>query len=278
MNGMMSVAVVVRLLLGRDCPPIVLRISNSLDERHSSPFQRFVSRFVMRAHSGIYAALVAMAEPVRAEVILEMGARPEQVVVINNGSMTAQGAARLAALRDATPRDHKGRHFLAIGRLVPQKNFPLLLDAFARIARPDDRLTILGEGAQRIMLRDKAEALGIADRLDMPGHLIPVDDWLARADAFILSSDFEGVPAVVAEALAAGLPVVATDCTVAMPFMLEGVGRLIPIKDLDALAGAMDAICDDPLDLAAMRARAALFTIDSTVERWIALFRRIAQK
>jgi glycosyltransferase involved in cell wall biosynthesis len=153
-----------------------------------------------------------------------------------------------------------------------------LLGAFARIARPHDRLTIVGEGAQRAELEQQAARLGIADRLDMPGHKAPVDGWFAEADAFVLSSDFEGLPAVVAEALAAGIPTVATDCTVALPAMIEGVGRLVPVKDLDAMAEAMDKICDDPVEVAEMRARGAQFTMEATVAQWIALFERVARK
>lgn len=276
-NGLMAVAVATRLRLGAACPPIVLRPSNSLDERHSSPLRRVLSRFVMRAHSRIYAAVVAMAPPVRDEIMLEMGVAPERVETINNASMTAADAARLAEARDATPRNHQGRHYLGVGRLAPQKNFALLMRAFARIATPQDRLTIVGEGDERPALEQLARTLGIAERVSLPGHRSPIDAF-AQADAFILSSDFEGVPAVVAEALAAGIPIVATDCTVALPMMIENVGRLVPIKDEDALAAAMAAICDDVPDVPAMRARAALFTMEATVERWIALFRRIAAK
>ena len=252
-NGLMAVAAVTKLRMGKQCPPIVLRPSNSLDERHSSPLRRRLSRMVMHAHSRIYDAVVAMAEPVTAAV-----------------------AARLAAERDAAVRDHPGRHFLGVGRLAPQKNFAMLLDVFARIARPQDRLTIVGEGAERGALEQQARALGIAHQLALPGHCDPLP-FFAQADAFVLSSDFEGVPAVVAEALAAGIPIVATDCTVALPMMIEQVGRLVPIKDVGALAQAMDAICDDPVDTARMRARAAQFTMEATLEQWVALFERVAR-
>jgi glycosyltransferase involved in cell wall biosynthesis len=275
-NGLMAVAAATKLRLGKDCPPIVLRPSNSLDERHSSPVRRTLSRLVMRAHSRIYAAVVAMAAPVRDEIILEMGVPPERVVTINNASMTAAVAARLAAERDAAARAHEGRHFLGVGRLAPQKNFLMLLDAFARIARPEDRLTIVGEGAQRGELEQRARELGIARQLALPGHCDPLP-YFAQCDAFVLSSDFEGVPAVVAEALAAAIPIVATDCTVALPMMIEQVGRLVPIKDVAALAQAMDAICDDPIDAAKMRARAAQFTMEATLEQWLTLFRRVAR-
>jgi len=277
-NGLMAVAVWLRLMLGKACPPIVVRPSNSLDRKDQNWLMRWFDKTVLRAHSSIYAAAVAMSAPVRAEIIERMGLPGDRVVTINNASMTKAIADGLAAARDAARRDHGGRHFLGLGRLMPQKNFGLLLDAFARIAGPLDRLTIVGEGVLRGDLEVQAARLGIADRLEMPGHKAPVDPWFANADAFVLSSDFEGLPAVVAEALAAGIPTVATDCTVALPAMIEGVGRLVPVKDVDALASAMDKICDDPVDVKEMRARAAQFTMEATVEQWIALFERVARK
>ncbi len=276
-NGLMAVAVVMRLLLGRKCPPIVLRTSNSLHRSDMGPIHRFIHRSVMRIHSEVYATIVAMAPEAHQEILEEMHAAPDKVVTIMNASMTADAATQLAITRDSTVRAHRGRRFLGIGRLAPQKNFDLLIDAFARIAKPEDRLTIVGEGALRAALTRRAERLGVADRLDLPGHQNPVDPWFASADAFVLSSDFEGVPAVVAEALAAGIPIVATNCTVALPAMIEGVGRLVPIKDCDALAAAMNAICDDPVDVETMRRHAAQFTMEATIDQWTDLFQHVAR-
>ena len=276
-NGMMSVAVVTRLVLGRACPPMILRISNSLHKTEMGRVHRFFHRLSMRLHSHIYSAIVATSEPMRDETIFEMGARPNRVVAIDNSSMTQAFVDRLIALRDTAAPLHPGRHFLAVGRLMPQKNFRLLLDAFARIARPADHLTIVGEGPLREALTQQAEKLGIASRLSLPGHQIDMAPWYAEADAFVLSSDYEGFGNVVAEALAAGLPTVATDCCVAIPMLVENVGRLVPKQDVEALANAMDGICDDPLNLPEMRARGGHFTIEATADRWIALFRRLTQ-
>ncbi len=101
-NGLMAVAAVTKLRMGKACPPIVLRPSNSLDERHSSPLRRTLSRMVMRAHSRIYDAVVAMAPPVREEIIVEMGVAPARVETIMNASMTmetARARPRRATLR-----------------------------------------------------------------------------------------------------------------------------------------------------------------------------------
>jgi len=277
-NGMMSIAVVMRLVLGKACPPMILRISNSLHKTEMGAVHRFFHRLVMRLHSHIYAAIVATSPPMREEAIHEMGARPDQVSAIDNSSMTSAFMQSLVIARDMQSRGGPGRHFLGVGRLKPQKNFSLLINAFSRIARSDDRLTIVGEGPLREALTRQAEALGVADQVIMPGHQIAMEPWFAQADAFVLSSDYEGFGNVVAEALAAGIPIVATDCCVAIPMLVENVGRLVPKQDEEALAEAMDRICDDPLDLAEMRARGARFTIEATADKWIALFRKIARR
>ncbi len=74
-NGLMAVAAAVRFSLGKDCPPIVLRPSNDLRRADTSWIARFVHRRMLRAHSGIYAAIVGMAPPVREEIMTEMGAK-----------------------------------------------------------------------------------------------------------------------------------------------------------------------------------------------------------
>jgi glycosyltransferase involved in cell wall biosynthesis len=152
-----------------------------------------------------------------------------------------------------------------------------LLTAFAAMAQPDDRLTIVGEGPLRASLERTAAALGIAAQLAMPGHQNAVESWFASADALVLSSDYEGLGIVVIEALAAGLPVVATDCGPNMAMLLDGVGRLVPPRDPAALAAAMGQITSDPVDVGAMRARARQFTVEANIDSWLDLFAQVAR-
>ena len=95
------------------------------------------------------------------------------------------------------------------------------------------------------------------------------------ADAFVLSSNYEGLGVVVIEALAAGLPVVATDCSVNMTAVVGDAGIVVPIRDAPALAAAMARAVRLRPDLAAMRSRAAAFTVERAVPQWLALFARI---
>lgn len=271
-NTYSIVAVMMGLFLGKACPPIVLKISNDLRRNDLPAPMRWAYHLWLRLQRPAFGTVVAMAEPASREIADVMRVDPARIHVIENASLTDADLAAFATARDAARRTHTGRHFLAVGRLALQKNFALLLRAFASIAGADDRLTIIGEGGQRRKLEALTRTLHIEPQVSLPGHANPLYNAFAHADAFVLSSDYEGLGVVVVEALAAGVPIVATDCCVNMPMLVAGVGQLVPIKDPAALAAAMDAITTTPIDAADMRARAARFTVERTAPRWIRLF------
>jgi len=275
-NSYTIVAVALRVIMGRACPPMIFRVSNDLVRRDMPQPIRAIYHLWLRLQAPYFARIIGMAEPVRSEILTQMRAEPIQVAIIDNASLTKAEIDRLASARALAVRAGPGRHYLAIGRLAPQKNFPLLIDAFARIAEPDDRLTIVGEGSERGRLERQIATLGLAAQIDLVGHQSLVDHWLAKADALILSSDFEGLGIVVIEALAAGVPVVATDCSPNIAFLLDGLGRRVPVRDVEALANAMADIVNDPVNVPAMRARAERFTVEASGTAWVNLFSTVA--
>lgn len=277
-NGFSLVAVGVRLSLGRDCPPIIHRVSNDLVRRDLPRPLRWANRAWQHLQARAFAVVVGMADPVRSDIVEHMGVDPRHVVVINNGSLTAVDVSRLARVRMRSTSERAGRRYLSVGRLMAQKNFDLLLTAFARIAGPTDRLTILGEGPLLSKLAKRADVLGIADRVVMPGFQSVIDPWLADADAFILSSDYEGLGTVVIEALAAGLPVVATDCGPNMAMLTNGVGRLVPPRDAVALADAMIEVVNIRPERQRMIDRARQFTVEANIDKWLNLFERVSRR
>jgi len=132
---------------------------------------------------------------------------------------------------------------LAVGRLVKTKNYALLLRAFARLPISENaaHLIILGDGPERRSLQRLAERLGIAARLTMPGNVSNPYVWMAHTDLFVHSSNYEGWPNVLIEAMANGLPVVSCDCPTGPAEILHNgtFGRLVPTNDVEALAAAM---------------------------------------
>lgn len=166
---------------------------------------------------------------------------------------------------------------VALGRLEEEKRFDILIRAHALLRRRglDHRLIIAGEGPQRPALEALATSLEARNTIVLPGFIANPYPLLRMANLFVLSSQYEGSSLVLLEALALGVPVVATDCPVGPREILEGGrwGRLVPPNDPDALAAAIaDALRDRQGN---GRRRAEEFAPDRIVPQWEALLRRV---
>ena len=167
---------------------------------------------------------------------------------------------------------------LSAGRLA--KDYPTLLRAVALLAaRRPVRLIVLGEGnkaARLPELQALAQSLGIAGAVDFAGFVANPLAYMARADLFVLSSEREGMPQVLAQAMMVGCRLVATDCPFGPAELLGGgeYGRLAPVGDPARLAEAMDRELDTPRDAARLRARAAeLFDVERAMDAYERLLR-----
>jgi glycosyltransferase involved in cell wall biosynthesis len=171
---------------------------------------------------------------------------------------------------------------LAAGRLHPQKDFPTLIRVFAQLrAQRPARLVILGTGAPAESeyaagLNALAAELGVAHDVDMPGYTYNPFAYMSRAAVFVLSSRYEGLGNVLIEALACGTPVVSTDCPSGPREILDHgrFGPLVPVGDVDAMAGAIGKTLDDPPSAEALRARAQQFTVERAATRYMELLSR----
>jgi glycosyltransferase involved in cell wall biosynthesis len=274
-NTYAVVCFAMSLLLGERCPPIVCKISNDLVRRDTSPLHRVLYRGWLRAQGMVFDRFVALAEPMHDEIVDRLGVGAHRVVTIHDPAMTRQRFDGLAAI----PRPGRSRHryrFLALSRLVPQKNLEVMLRAFAAGFRPGDALTIVGDGPELVRLQTLARRLAVEDRVHFPGHVTDPDPYLRDADCLLLSSDYEGVPAAVLEAIAAGLQIVATDCSSSMD-LLAGQGTratLVPVRDIEALARAIAEADRLPRPDPAQRQYAARFTVESAAGAYVAAMRR----
>jgi len=136
---------------------------------------------------------------------------------------------------------------LGVGKLEPQKDFPTLIRAFAQVRshRPC-RLAILGWGPGQDGLQSLIDDLGLTDDAALLGYVENPYAYMARAQTFVLSSAWEGLPTVLIEAMALGLPVISTDCKSGPDEILKGghYGPLVPVGDSNAMAQAIDAVLD----------------------------------
>jgi glycosyltransferase involved in cell wall biosynthesis len=161
---------------------------------------------------------------------------------------------------------------ISVGRLSRVKDHACLLRAFALLPGKGDRLLILGEGKQRRELEALAKQLGVADRVDFPGHASNPFAHVARADLFVLSSRFEGFGNALLEALIVGTPAVSTDCPSGPREILGGgrYGRLVPVGDPAMLAEAMLATIRDPPTPELLEEAVARLELDRAVPQYLA--------
>ena len=194
--------------------------------------------------------VVAVSEAAREDLLNTVGLDPDSVRVILNPVVTPTLFEKAKA-----PSPHpwfasgEPPVILGVGRMVTAKNFQLLINAFARVRKEQPaRLILLGEGELLSSLKRQVEELGITDDVEMPGFAENPYAYMARAQVFVLSSIFEGLPTVVIEALALGTPVVSTDCPSGPAEILEQgrYGTLVPVDDEKALASGILQQLRDP--------------------------------
>ncbi len=182
-------------------------------------------------------------------------------------------------------RQGSGRTVVAMGRLVSEKRFDLLLRAFCQCTKTHDdwSLIIVGEGEERRSLETLTRELGLEGRVKLPGLVQDPAHILHGADVFVLSSSYEGFPNALLEAMACGLAVISTDCgSGPREIVRNGVnGLLVAPNDVDALAAAMDRLMEDPEQRERLGARAVevadRFGVEMVMGMWNAAIQQVCQ-
>ena len=218
--------------------------------------------------------MIAVSRGVADDAARLLGCLPDRIQVAPNPTVTPE----LESLAQA-PLDHpwfapgEPPVILGVGRLEPQKDFVTLIRAFAQVrAQRRCRLVILGEGKLREALRQLTVELGVAADVELPGFVANPYAFMRRAALFALSSAWEGSPNSLTEALALGVPLVATDCPNGPNEVLDGgrYGELVAVDDPAALAAAMVRTLDRPVDRAALQAAGLRYTVERSASAYIA--------
>ncbi|MEL7028217.1 MAG: glycosyltransferase [Pseudomonadota bacterium] len=242
------------------------------------------NKIAVRALYPMADGVLAVSQGVGEDLVRNFGVPRERIAVAYN-PIDVERLHRLAAARGGL--DRPPPYLVSAGRLTPNKNFEVLLQAYA-LAAPNEALVILGEGPDRARLETRARELGVGDRVSFPGYLDNPYPVIAAASLYICSSNAEGFPNALAEAMALGVPVVSTDCPSGPAEILAGglverptavyparYGVLVEMNDADALAQGIELALAEPArsDYAARAAaRAADFTVEAASETfWRAL-------
>ncbi len=205
---------------------------------------------LLRGAARLVGAFVCVSSDTRAYAERTGEAPKERLHVIDNGVDTERfrpnpNARR--AIREALAVPESVSLLGTVGRLNAVKNQALLLRAAAPLLGEACRLVLVGDGPERANLEATAARLGITDRVVFAGARADVAEVLAALDVMALSSDTEGLPLVLLEAMACGLPVVSTDVG-GIRAALGEAGRLCDRGDEEALRGALRALRDDPTE------------------------------
>ncbi|WP_454736498.1 glycosyltransferase [Cupriavidus necator] len=219
------------------------------------------------------------------QAMVESGAAPaRRVIVMPNGIDTTRfrpdDAVRERARR-ALGLGAQDILVLNVGRLVPEKDQATLIEAFRLAARavPNARLVIAGEGPLRPALQDRIVQGGLATLATLAGARSDIPDLLRAADVFALSSRIEGMPLAVGEALATGLPVVAT-AAAGVAELAGDTATITPIGDAAALASALEKAIRQLPGTQAQRDRrrqqiVSRFDVSAVARQWLVNYQQL---
>ena len=157
----------------------------------------------------------------------------KKILVVPNPNHITLEERRLAL------EQRKENRIVTVGRLIPVKNHKLLIDAFAMVSKeyPDYSLEFYGDGDLKNQLQEQISELGLTDKIVLHGNVNNVPQHIASAEIFVLSSDIEGMPNALMEAMALGIPCVATDVSGVRDIITDGEnGFIVPVGDKEAMA------------------------------------------
>ena len=263
-------------------PKIIVTERSTYSEfkKYGSYKDRFLHMFVKRSYLSAD-AIVAVSEGVADDLCVQFSLGRKDVEVIYNPVISNKILERMAG--DLDPRiAHDlitSRFVIAMGSLEQRKGFDTLIRAFHAVTKTDDsvNLVILGEGGKRRELESLIARLRLQTRAFMPGFVTNPFPILKNAQVFILSSVVEGLPNVLIQAMACGVPVVATDCPSGPQEILEGGkwGYLVPVGDANSMASAILEQLSGVFPRLPVEQRARFFSVDRAVNAYEDLIGRV---
>jgi glycosyltransferase involved in cell wall biosynthesis len=238
-----------------------------------SAFARWSQRTSIRRLYPLADRVIAPSRGVADDLAVYTGLARDHIEVVRSPIVTPELARRAGESPGHPWLEGDGPPvILGVGEIGYRKDFETLLRAFATLRRRRScRLIILGRGRRRDDLLALAGELGVSEDVDLPGFHPNPFAFMARADLFVLSSRWEGMPVVLVEALACGTPVVATDCPSGpAEILVQGVpGTLVPIADARRMAAAMERWLASPVSRSAVERAVAEYRVERSAAAYL---------
>jgi glycosyltransferase involved in cell wall biosynthesis len=247
------------LLLSKSCD--IAALSTVHGWTGHSPRERYVYYPADKKVLARFPRLIAVSSDIANELVAH-GAPPERITTVLNAidpRAFRREPEKVAAARARFQLQPDQIAIGAVGRLEPQKRFDLLLEAFGELYRrnPKLHLIIAGDGSLRQSLEEQRQSSDLRDGVSFTGHITDVIQLHHALDLFVQSSDYEGTPNAVLEAMAMETPIVATEAGGTAELVHDGVhGRIIPCGRVDKLIHAIAATMLDPAATRRMMLRA----------------------
>lgn len=232
-----------------------------------SPSKRIFYRMVERGTARLARKIICVSEYDRQLALKERVGKPFQLATVHNGVPDTPFLANPGA---TPPR------IVMVARLAEPKDHALLFQALSSI--PSIHADIIGDGQKQEELERLAATLGLSERIHFIGHTPDIPQALSSAQIFVLTSNYEGFPLSILEAMRAGLPVIASDVGGVKEAVVEGVtGHLVPKGDVMALRARLLSLCHDPatreaMGVAGRKRYLEHFTIEAMVAKTMDLY------
>ena len=241
--------------------------------------RRFYQWLQCRAYRR-FDAVVAVSAPLRRQLAEHVA--PEQLHFIPNAYAPSRESLSRAAARAILGLAEDAFLVGWVGRLSLEKGADILLEGLAHADAPRGvRAAILGDGRELASLRQRATRLGVAARVSWQGRVPQAERYLSAFDVLVLSSRTEGTPMILLEAMAAGVPIIATRVGGVPDLLSEGTALLIPAEAPSAVAAAIRSVCADPSGAAARASAASerldrAFGVGAWVQQYDSVYDRVA--
>lgn len=270
-----SISVIAWILAGKRCKLFLSEHSNLTETYLTSKIENaFFLKLLIRITYPYVNGVICVSNGVLEDIITMGRLKRDKIKVIYNPVTNDRFNNDIVNEIPDFWRDCSFK-ILSIGRFVSQKNHALLLNAFCILRKSlDVKLIILGDGPLYLQTKEYLNKLGLVDSVIMPGFTTDTNPFYYHSNLFVLSSNFEGLPTVLIEALDYGISIVSTDCPSGPSEILSNgiYGTLVPVGDAEKLAFAMQQSLLNPRDKISLKGRAKDFSVEKMSELYLSMF------